>query len=438
MASIGTDRNGHRRILIVAEDGRRPTLRLGKVTAEVAKTVCKNVEALQHCRANATEIDRDLAKWVRKLPDKMHKRLADIGLVEPRVYQRSVTLGALLDRYVASATCKPSTLAAHKQAVESLRAHFGHDFPLCKLTAAHADGWRQSLAGSKLATATIAKRVKTARTIFLQAVRWGLMPSSPFDDLKTGSQSNPDRLHYVTPENINAILDVCPDDEWRAIILLTRYAGLRCPSELCLLRWSDVNWERLRLNVRSPKTEAHEGHAVRIVPIVPELYPVLLRLFEAADDGAERVLPTRVPTADTNLRTHMLRLLKRASVKPWPRLFQNLRSSCETDWCERFPAHVAASWVGHSTTIAAKHYLQTRDAHFDMATGKAMAQAGSDGKWAQNPAQHTAANTGNDPQGPKQKGQISGDCEHLQPSAMPSDGPAGIRTPDQSIMSRLL
>jgi integrase len=46
--------------------------------------------------------------------------------------------------------------------------------------------------------------------------------------------------------------------------------GLRCPSEIAALRWGDVNWKRGRLMVRSVKTEGHEGHAVRVVPIAPE------------------------------------------------------------------------------------------------------------------------------------------------------------------------
>ncbi len=31
------------------------------------------------------------------------------------------------------------------------------------------------------------------------------------------------------------------------------------------------------------------------------------------------------------------------------------------------PAHVVAKWLGHSRLVAAKHYLQTRDAHFEVA-----------------------------------------------------------------------
>jgi hypothetical protein len=44
-----------------------------------------------------------------------------------------------------------------------------------------------------------------------------------------------------------------------------------------------------------------------------------------------------------------------------------MRASCATDWAEALPAHVVAKWLGHSPFVAAKHYLQTRDAHFEVA-----------------------------------------------------------------------
>jgi integrase len=67
-----------------------------------------------------------------------------------------------------------------------------------------------------------------------------------------------------------------------------RYAGLRCPSDVVGLTWGDVNWERGRLTVRSPKTARHEGHAMRVAPISPELRPILLTLFDQAEPGSER------------------------------------------------------------------------------------------------------------------------------------------------------
>src|SRR4051812_49794650 len=76
-----------------------------------------------------------------------------------------------------------------------------------------------------------------------------------------------------------------------------------------------------------------------------------------------------------NLRSTFYKIIARAGEKPWPRLFHNMRASCATDWVERFPAHVVAGWLGHSPMIAAQHYLQTRDAHFDLAAGVGEAAA---------------------------------------------------------------
>jgi len=304
-----------------------------------------------------------------------------LGLCQPREGAATVTLGVLLDRFDSAAVVKAGTRTTYQQALGMLREHFGADTALGSLTPADADGWRKAIAepvtvkgdGGKettkqLAAATVAKRVRVAKALFRKAVRWGMIPASPFADLRAGSQSNPDRAFYVAPESIRAIMAACPDDQWRAIVALSRFAGLRCPSEIVALRWGDVNWERGRLMVRSPKTAGHEGHAVRVVPIAPELRPILQDLFDRAEVGVESVVP-RLRDPRMNLRTTFYKIIAKAGVKPWPRLFHNMRASCATDWVERFPAHVVAGWLGHSPLIAAQHYLQTRDAHFDLAAG---------------------------------------------------------------------
>jgi len=59
-----------------------------------------------------------------------------------------------------------------------------------------------------------------------------------------------------------------------------------------------------------------------------------------------------------------VRIITKAGHESWPRLFQNLRASCETDWVERYPAHAVAKWLGHSPKVAAEHYLMSREHHF--------------------------------------------------------------------------
>ncbi|MFM9960583.1 MAG: tyrosine-type recombinase/integrase [Planctomycetaceae bacterium] len=181
------------------------------------------------------------------------------------------------------------------------------------------------------------------------------------------------------------IADITPGDtdEWRLIFALARFGGLRTPSETLLLRWDDVDWERGRLLIRSPKTEHHERKDSRFVPIFPELLPHLEAAWDQAAEGAEFVIARRRDSG-INLRTHLLRIIAKAGLTAWPKLFQNLRSTRETELAKTYPLHVVTSWLGNSQLIAAKHYLRVTDDHFQKATqnptpsGTEMAE--SDGK----------------------------------------------------------
>ena len=391
MASIGRegDKGERKRITYRDAAGKQKTLRLGRCSEKAAQSALVGLERVLEAHRLGTTLHPDAVRWLESIGDDLHERVVRLGLgVEPRKETQTVMLGELLERFESTAVVKAGTMTTYRQALAMLRDHFGESMPLADITPSAADRWRRSLVDSGLAPATIAKRVRVAKAVFRKAVRWGMLPSSPMDDLRAGSQANPDRSFYVDAETTEAVLDACPDDAWRAIVALSRFAGLRCPSEVGLLRWGDILWDRGRLTVRSPKTAGHEGHAVRVVPIDPRLRPILERLFEAAEPGTEAVVP-RLRDPATNLRTSLHRILARAGVKPWPRAFHNMRASCATDWAERFPAHVAAGWLGHSPMIAATHYLQTRDAHFDLAAGLSGRGSKSGNSAAAKPAAHT-------------------------------------------------
>lgn len=118
----------------------------------------------------------------------------------------------------------------------------------------------------------------------------------------------------------------------------------------------------------------HDGKGSRVTPIFPELASLFRNAFEVAEDGAEHVI-TRYRCPNQNLRTHLLRIMKRAGVTPWPKLFVNLRATRATELAETYPAHVCESWLGHSEEIARKHYLMTTDEHFAKATDGAAQKA---------------------------------------------------------------
>ena len=93
------------------------------------------------------------------------------------------------------------------------------------------------------------------------------------------------------------------------------------------------------------------------------MLPHLRQAFEEAEPGTEFII-TRYREANQNLRTQLAKIVKRAGLEPWPKLFHNLRSTRETELAETYPLHVVCAWIGNSQPIAAKHYLQVTDDHF--------------------------------------------------------------------------
>ena len=90
-----------------------------------------------------------------------------------------------------------------------------------------------------------------------------------------------------------------------------------------------MDWENSRFIVYEPKVEHHPGRGHRTVPISAELRPHLERAYAEREEGAVYVLP-RVRDI-SNLGTHAKRLVKKAGITPWPKLFVNMRGSCSDD-----------------------------------------------------------------------------------------------------------
>ncbi|MBS0265431.1 MAG: site-specific integrase [Planctomycetes bacterium] len=162
--------------------------------------------------------------------------------------------------------------------------------------------------------------------------------------------------------------------QWRLVFALARFGGLRCPSEMQPLTWGDVYWDQGKLRVRSPKTEHHDGHGERWVPLFPELRVALAAALDESVDagrGTEAADPVIVICTESgaNLRTHFHRIILQAGLTPWPKTFQNLRSTRETELAESYPIHVVTAWLGNSPTVAMKHYLQVTEDHFARAGG---------------------------------------------------------------------
>ena len=280
-------------------------------------------------------------------------------------------LGAYCEAYIEGRTdCKPGTLDNFGHARRLLIEYFGERQTLAGITPEDCERWKRWLLTEKHhAEATASKHVKRAKTLFTAAVNDRLLTASPFMKVKTGSEANDQRHYEVTAEIAADVIAECPDDDWRLIFALARYGGMRCPSEVLTLKWSDVLWDQEKLRIDSPKT------GVQFCPIFPELAPILEAAFDAAPEGA--TFCVQQYRHGYNPATTMKKIIERAGHEPWPKLFINCRSTRRTELQRQYPDHVINKWLGHSSAVAEKHYLQvTTDDWAEGATRKTVNEVG--------------------------------------------------------------
>ncbi len=391
MASIARDKGGNRRIQFIAPDGRRPAIRLGKVSQRAAEAIKFRVEQLLAAKLTGHPLEADTAVWLAKLEPAMADKLVRVGLIPKADPTSEATLQSFIDEYVAGrCDIKARTVNRLEQAGRKLVECFDANKPLKDFTIGDADSYRLWLVGQGLADNTVRRLCGRAKQFFRAALRRKLIAENPFADLVSAVRGNPSRFYFVSANEATKVLDACPDAEWRLLFALSRYGGLRCPSEHLSLRWGDIDWANSRIRVPSPKTEHIEGKESRLIPMFPELRPPLEAVFEQAEPGTEYVI-TRYRSANANLRTQLERIIRRAGLEPWGKPWQNLRSTRETELMESFPAHVVCGWIGNSEAVARKHYLQVTDEHFERAVR-------GDEQAAQNAAQSAHAMHRTEPQ----------------------------------------
>ena len=374
MASVTNRPNGHRWVQFVDPAGRRQTLRLGKETKKNADEVCRRVERLLAAKLTGDSVDRQTATWLKSIEGKIRNRLVRVGLAEPSAGR--MRLGEWIDKYIESRSdIKGNSLANYQRTRRSLVDFFGVDRSLESITKGDAEDWRIWLATKSnrrdknrqnLADETVRRRSGRAKQFFNAAIKRGLIESNPFEDLIGTQRGNPKRQHFVHASVIYDCIEHAPDTQWRTIIALCRFGGLRCPTEVLGLKWSDVDLPGGKMTIYAPKTAHCSSGGVRACPIFPELRPYLEDADELAEPGTVHVI-TRYRDIKANLRTTFQKIIGRAGHQPWPRLFQNLRATRETELMAKYPAKDVAAWLGNSVPVAMLHYAMATAESFERA-----------------------------------------------------------------------
>lgn len=384
----------YRAIQFVGVDRKRRTIRLGALPEKDVEAIRERIALLEVNRKLGQAPDASATAWLGRIDRKVYATLAAGGLVENRSQDATTLLGPYLDGCIAKreALMKAGKIHSDTVRIERLvRAclvdKFGRDKPLTSFTEGDAEDFRDFLltegsrpvkkcgteivikARKPLSEATTRKRCSIASKMFSKAVRAELICRNPFDtDAVPKANVATKRIAYIEAADARAVLAKLPTNEWKLLFALCRWGGMRI-GEPRLLTWADVLFDERRILVHCQKTDHIIGHETRLVPIFPELAPLLDQQFEQAPVGSVYVLPMLQERTDASLRKTLLRAADVAGVKRWPRLWHNLRATRQNELLEAgFKRKAVCSWMGNSAEVAHEHYERATDVDFDRAT----------------------------------------------------------------------
>lgn len=276
---------------------------------------------------------------------------------------KAPTLAQWRDKYkeLRANELADETMYLHTLTFRYLCEHFGEGVRIDRLTRASAAEWR---AGLDLGEQSTCLHVRNAKVIFGKAVDLDILTTNPFDR-ENGTPAAVDKeWAEIGPADMEKILAECPNDGWRALFGLCRWAGTR-RGEALRVKWADVDLAASVLRVVNEGAQTTKKRS-RTVPLSPRLHKLLQAIFDAAPTGAVR--PTE-DVAEGNLSHQADAILTRAGFA-YAKPFHTLRKNLETEWMAVYPVLDVASWLGHSPTVAAKHYVRTTPETLARVTGR--------------------------------------------------------------------
>ncbi|MBL8818856.1 MAG: tyrosine-type recombinase/integrase [Planctomyces sp.] len=377
MASVSTcKRTGLQRLLFRLPDGSRTAFYAGRVDYDSLVRAGTHIDQLVECWRTNDIPRRATREWLenvdRELPA-LARRLRRLGLIGG-VFQPDVSVAEFATSYLRMRSdARPSTQRNWRQSA-AIIAEFFEGRTLRKLVPADGKEFLRWLKRSKsdggrnYLPTTAARHFTFARALLQEAVDRTIIASNPFQKISVERRSPQRRRVFIDESVIRQLILATDDPELKVLLALSRWGGLRTPSEPYALKWSDIDWTQRRILVHCIKTETR-GKPTREIPLFPELVEPLkeLKAIQNSESPDAAIIQKWAVRPHPTLRKTVSQLIVKNAHALWPRLFQSLRSSRQTELEERFPRKTVCEWMGNTESVADKHYLMVRQEHFDKA-----------------------------------------------------------------------
>lgn len=325
------------------------TLSLGKTD----KSICDDTKEFVSAVFELGLIPSVLLKG-RCLPRNILDKLASRQIIPPTL---NPSVSEHYDRFFEFQAIgkAPNTLRNMRQFGRVLKQFFT-DRTMSSVTAEDVRDWFV-WRSKQVNEPTLNREVRRMKQFFRDAVERQVITIDPARTLKGGASVNAERFEFVPSADVEKVMDKAANQNWRTIIALARFGGLRCNTEHCNLKWEHVDFEKKRITIVKHKTPE------RVIPMFPELRKEL----EAESQKGEFVVHTcRVKS---NLDEGLRRAIRRAGLDKWPILWHGLRKTRQTELMQaRINPAAVRYWMGNSEAVAKQHYEFATQDDFDKMT----------------------------------------------------------------------
>jgi integrase len=347
-------------------DKKKRSFRVTRLNKKAAQTVLNKVEQLLSYRVGNEPLPESLQRWLSSCDRWLIEAMANAGLCDP---PNDVTVVEFFEKYIQDRPeSRRDWQKNHNNTLQAVKRYFGSDVLLRDVSSEDAQQFRRWLATEAKPTgkdmpkqgyaeATVAGHIKICRKIFKHAEKQQIVHANPFKTVEAGSQKNSDRQFEIDRDMLQRLLDVAPDRHWRLLILLVRIGGLRTGSETRALRWRDVDFVNREINVPGAKgknrPDGSRNIRWRIIPIYPELLEPLKDCF----DPTEEFVLYGITGTDANVYNKFRKLVKKAGLTPWPRLWHNMRASRDSELTAAgIPDFIVSQLQGNTVQVSRDHY----------------------------------------------------------------------------------
>lgn len=353
-------RTGYRlRAYEPGNSARRFSVWLGDVSPREAETAKRHIEAVIESQLLGTPMPGETQRWLAKVPDGLRRKLAPmLGAA------KSVDEAVKAFEHYLWQNKKDSTQRNYSRTLAMLSDNFGRR-QMRSLAGEEIDAWVGSI---NVSANTCAKYTRHLAAFFnwCKLQRW-------VDDLQLrGSRAvGVGKKRFLEDAELQKWIDAFrAEPQMYAALAVSRWLGLRVPSELVTLTKSSVDWDAKSVTVIDSKRSIRSSRAppvTRECPLFPELVPYLELIWDGDGLPTDPLLPMVAAMGGDAFVARCDEARERLNLV-WPRLFTSVRATRETELIRRFGIKAACDWIGNSPAVAMKHYEQVMQDDWTRAT----------------------------------------------------------------------